>query len=336
MDERMLSDRFHEALDVEPRAGAYDRLRTALAKSTVKPQQRPAFPIKWSRMGLRLAAVMTVVVLAIAAVAAFLATHRVADRIAPADSEHAITAYKLMVYDDYGKVYTAASAWTCNSGSQLAACEADGNRMLPLTAQFLDDLNRSQVPPRFAVVHAQLLVHIPVQSSRTKALIAASRAHDAASADRELAAINGETGAGWGSLMFSSILRSQQGTVATYIESVRSEKRGLDGCTACQDLSGPNQISCAGSQAANCEDLIATTARQVKNFQSAVVVIAAPSSLTAKDNRLQLDLGQAENALKAMVDALAAGDQSRFDAGWNSLRLAMPAVNRDAADIVGS
>ncbi len=42
---------------------------------------------------------MTVVVLAIAAAAAFLVTHPVADRETPADSEHAIAAYKQRTSD---------------------------------------------------------------------------------------------------------------------------------------------------------------------------------------------------------------------------------------------
>lgn len=336
MDERILFDRFHEALEAEPRPGAYDRLRVALAKNPVKAQRLPAFPMRWSRTGLRLAAVMTVVVLAIAVAAAFLATHRVADRVAPADSEHAITVYKLKLYDAYNKVTTAVAAWTCTSGSQFAACEADASSMLPVANQFLDELNRSQAPARFAVVHAQLRLNVAAQNSRTEALLAASRAHDAAAADRALAALNGETGSLWGSAMVSSILNSRQGTVATYIESVRSQKQALDGCTECQDLAGPNQINCAGSQASSCQDLVDSTARQVKNFQAAVVVTAAPSSLVAKDSRLQLDLGKAETALKALVDALAADDQARFNSGRISLQQAMAAVSRDAADILNS
>src|SRR5260370_24258780 len=99
MEERTLFDRIPEALDVEPRRGAYGRLRTALASKRVKPQRWPAFPMRSPKLGLRLAAVMTVVVLAIAAAAAFLVTHPVADRKTPAHSERAIAPYKLSLYD---------------------------------------------------------------------------------------------------------------------------------------------------------------------------------------------------------------------------------------------
>jgi photosystem II stability/assembly factor-like uncharacterized protein len=41
IDERRVFERFHEALDVEPRPGAYERLQTALAKNPVSPRRWP-------------------------------------------------------------------------------------------------------------------------------------------------------------------------------------------------------------------------------------------------------------------------------------------------------
>jgi hypothetical protein len=337
MDERILFDRIHQALDVEPQVGAYERLRIALTNTAAKPQ-RSGLRLSRPEMGLRFAAIMTlvVVVIAIAAASVFLATQRFADRTAPADSDQAINAYKLMVSDNFSKVSIAAGALKCNSSTEFAACEADAINMLHVANQYLDALIRFPTPRRFAIVDAQLRRHIEAQNSRTYALIAASRAHDAAAADRELAAMNGETGGRWGTQMASSILRSRQETAATYLASVRSEKQGLDGCIECQDLAGQKQISCAGDQASTCQDLVDTTARQVKGFQAALVTIAAPNSLVAKDSTLQLDLGQAETALKAMVDALAAVDQAGFNAGRIAYQQAIPSINRDAADILNS
>lgn len=336
MDEHMLFERFHQALDVEPRAGAYDRLRIALAHNPVMPQRWSVFSMSWPKMGLRLAAVMAIVVIVIAAAAAFLATHRVADNNAPADSEHGIAAYKLAVSNDNTKVQTAAATWSCNGGSQFAACEADASRMLPLANQFVDDLNRVHPPARFAVAHAQLRLHVAAQNSRSNALLAASQVHDAAAVDRELAAIQGETGWAWVQAMVSSILSSRQGTVASYVANIRSEKLGLEACVACLDLAGQNQYSCTGSQASTCQDLVTNTAIEVKTFQDAVVQVAAPRSLMAKDNRMQLDLAKADTALVAMVDAVNAGDQAGFNAARTSLQQAIPAINHDAADILGS
>ena len=87
MDERFLFERFHEALDMEPRPGAYDRLRTSMKSQPVPPQRRPVFRMRWTKMGLRLTAAVAAVVIAIALVAAFLATHHAPVGIAPAGSD---------------------------------------------------------------------------------------------------------------------------------------------------------------------------------------------------------------------------------------------------------
>lgn len=333
MDEQILFDRLHRALDVESRPGAYERLRIALTKTPVQPQRWTALAMTWPKMGVRLAAIMTVVVLAIAAGAAFLATHRVADRVSPADSNQAIAAYQKLVGDDYALVTTAAAGWTCNNGSQFAACETDGSNILPFSQRLLDDLNRHQAPARFAVADTQLRRHLAAQNSRVEALLIASRAHDAARADRELKAIQGGTGAQWGPTMVSSILSSHQGTAATYVESVRYEKQGLDGCSACLDLAGPNQYDCTGNQATTCRDLVDSAAGRIARFQTALVALSAPSSMTPRDNGLQLDLAKADTALITMADALATGDQAAFNAGRNSFHQAVAAVNSDAAGI---
>jgi hypothetical protein len=331
MEERSLFDRLHEALDVEPRPGAYERLRTALASKRVKPQRWPALPTSWPKLSLRLAAVMTVVVLAIAAAAAFLVTHPVADRESPADSEHAIAAYKLMVFDDLNNFPLTGVESEC-WGDKFAACEADVNATLLAATQFHDDLNRFQAPARFTVAAAQLRRHQALQLSRLNAVLAATRAQDSASMARSVAAL--VSGYAWMVSMTDSIMNSEQGTVATYIGSVRNQEQNLDQCVECQDLAGLNTISCAGSQPTSCQALVDRTASQVTYFQSAVVLIAAPSSMATKDNRLQVDLAKADTALLTMADALSAADLATFNAARISLQQALPAINADAADIL--
>ena len=336
MDERLLFDRLHQALDVEPSPGAYDRLRVSLIKSPARPHGGLSFTFRWPKVGLRLAAVVTLVVLGIALVAGFVATHRVAEDITTVNSDHAITAYKLRLSDAYAKISTEASNWNCNSGTQFAACEADANRLLPANYQWLNDLNAIQPPARFAIAHAQLRLHVTAQLARTYVWIAASRAHDAAAVDREVAVIRGQTGATWVQTMVANVVASKQRSAATYISSVRSEKLGLDGCASCQNLAGQSQVSCTGGQAPTCQDLVTLTATQVLSFQAALIATAAPNSMTTKDNRLQLDLGAAAAALVAMDDALTSGDQAAFNVGRTSFQQAMPAINRDAADILKS
>jgi len=331
MEERNLFDRIHEALEVEPQPGAYERLRIALAQKRIKPQRLPAFPMRWPKLGLRLAAVMTVVVLAIAAAAAFLVTHPVADRETPADSERAIAAYKLMLYDDYIKIPDPGIESVC-FGSQFAACEADVSLRISVANQIQNDLSRFQPPARFGVAVAQMRHHNALQITRLNAVLAASRAQDAVGMDRSVAAV--VSGRPWMDAMFTGILRSQQGSVASYLGSMNIEKRSLDLCAECQDLAGPNQISCTGSLAPSCLTLLQRYAAQVGSFQREIVLVAAPSSLVSRDNRLQLDLATADTALLTMGEALSAGDQAGFNGGRVSLQQAMAAANVDAADIL--
>ena len=75
MEQENLFDRIHEALDAEPRPGAYERLRAALIKSPARAQRRPALQMRWSKMGFKLAAGLAVVALAIAISAAILVRH---------------------------------------------------------------------------------------------------------------------------------------------------------------------------------------------------------------------------------------------------------------------
>src|SRR5439155_6987406 len=188
----------------------------------------------------------------------------------------------------------------------------------PVANQIQNDLNRFQPPARFAVAVAQMRRHNALQIRRLDAVLAASRAQDALGMARAVAAV--VSGRSWMDAMFNSILSSQQGTVAVYVESVRNEKRDLDQCVECQDRAELNQTSCAGSQAPSCQALLESTAATVASFQNAVVRVAAPSSLATKDNRLQLDLATADMALLTMGEALSAGDQAGCNAGRVSLK----------------
>lgn len=338
MEERTLFDRIHQALDAEPRPGAYERLRIALTKERVEPQRWPGFPTRWPKTRLRLAAVMTLVVLVFVAAAAYLATRPVAERVTPADSEKAIAAYKLMLSADYNKIPPVAIEQVCFD-NQFAACEADVNIRIPVANQIQNDLNRFQAPLRFAIAVSQMRRHNALQIVRLNSVLAASRAQDTAGMDRSVMAV--VSGRSWMDAMFNSIFSSQQGTVASYVESLRSQSQFLDQCAECQNLVGQSQISCIGSLTASCQASLRSTAAQVGSFQDVVanlqdtvIRVAAPSALAMKDNRLQLDLAKADNALLTMTDALSAGDQARFNAGRVSLQQAVAAVNVDTTDIL--
>jgi hypothetical protein len=330
MDERVLFERFHEALDVEPSSGGYERLRIALARSPVKPQRRPALELRWSKMGLRLAAGLALIVLAVAIAAVILATHFSTGGSVPAHSRLSIGAYQKMVNADYT---SAAATWfsPCDT-NQHSGCQGDATRGTLALQQWLDDLNRSEPPERFAIVDAQMRQHLTLNISALKTLLAASQAQDQAGMSRAyLSAVAGRL---WADDMVPNITSSYQTTAAAYSSSLNAGKQGIDQCITCQDLAGQSAIDCSGNQASSCQDLLTATQDQIARFQAGLVGAAAPTSLAVKDSRLQLDLAQADTALMAMQSALSASDQAGFDAARISFRRALATVDRDAADIL--
>ena len=108
MDEQILFDRFHEALEMEPRPGAYERMRFAMTNRPIALKGRPAFRMRWSKMGLRIAAGVTAAVIVIAVAAAFIAAHRGPVGSAPAGQDPNVKAYRDMIALDYNAM--AASA----------------------------------------------------------------------------------------------------------------------------------------------------------------------------------------------------------------------------------
>jgi hypothetical protein len=331
MDEQILFDRFHEALDTEPPAGAYARLQIALVKSPVKLQPRLALQPRWSRTGLRLSAVLTAIVLAIVAVAAFLATHRALDGSVPAGSDRAIKSYQTLVGNDYQRSREARPRGTCMNFLD-ASCPAATVRSVSALQQWLDDLNQSEPPARFAFVDAQMRSHLGLLISDMNAAAAAQRAKDQSGLAHANQAAGNERG--WLDDTVSSVVNSQQGTVATYTEAVRLRKQNLVQCAGCEQLVSQRYVSCNGDQASACQDGIQHISFQVVRFEAATIRVAAPNSLMTKDIRLQSDLAKADTALIAMTSALSVGDQAAFDAGRISLQRALAAVDQDATDIL--
>ena len=328
MDEKILFDRMHEALDIDPRPGAYERLRIALADSPAKPHRRPVLRMGGSKMGFRIAAGLAVIALAAAIAAAFIAAHNATTGSVPAGSGQTIQAYQRLVgVDDIN----ANDTWSapCDTSTHTG-CKDDATRALVALQQWLDDLNRSEPPARFLVVDAQLRSHITASISGLNALLAANRANDPNGMDRayELAA----AGRFWTDAVIPSIVSSQQVNSVLYTTSVRAQSNALASCTNCQILVAQGQIDCLQLQATICPELD-ETASQIARFQSTLAELAAPSSLSVRDARLQQDLAQADSALIAMRAALSTGNQAGFDAGRNTVRTALAAVSQDVAAI---
>ena len=328
MEERVLFDRMHDALDIEPPAGAYERMRIALAKSPAKPHGWPVFRMKGSKMGFRLAAGFALLVLVGAIVAAYLAVHNATSSRIPAGSGQAIAAYQNQVNVD-GQNANATWSAPCDTTTHTG-CQGDATRAIVALQRWLDDLNRSEPPARFLVVDAQLRLHISGSIAGLNALLAASQANDSNGMDRAyLLAVDGRV---WTDAVVPSIVSSKQVTAAAYTNSVRAQSSTLTSCADCQVLAGQSQIDCSQNQT-TCQYLLDGPEGLISHFQSTLVAFAAPDSLSAKDTRLQQDLGRADSALTAMRAALSTGDQAGFNAGRVSLRSALAAVTLDAAAI---
>jgi hypothetical protein len=329
MDEHALFERMHDALDVEPPSGAYERLRFALAKSPAKPRGWPVLRTGGSRMGFRLATGLAVIALAVAIFAAFLAAHNATTGAVPAGSGRAIAAYQNLVNVDDQNANATWSA-PCDTTTHTG-CQGDATRAIVALQHWLDDLNRSEPPARFAVVDAQLRLHLSGSIAALNALLAASHANDANGINR--AYLVGLASRTWTDAVVPSIVSSKQVDAVAYVSSVRAQGNLMVSCINCQVLFGPTQLDCSQNQAPTCQDLLDGASAAVSGFQSTLVAAAAPASLSAVDTRLQQDLAQADSALLAMSTALSRGDQAGFSAGRLTLQSAFSAVSRDVAAI---
>jgi hypothetical protein len=91
MDEQVVFERFHEALDLEPRPGAYERFRADFMNPSVAAMRRPVFQLRFSNMGLRIAAALAVVAIASALVAGYVATHRSTSQVPATHTQNVTT-----------------------------------------------------------------------------------------------------------------------------------------------------------------------------------------------------------------------------------------------------
>jgi len=304
-------------------------MRVALAKSPAAPHGWPVFRMRGSKMGLRLAAGLTLLVLVGAIVAAYLAAHNATSSRVPAGSGQTIAAYQNLVnVDDQNAIATWSAP--CDTSTHTG-CHADATRAIVALQRWLDDLNRSEPPARFLVVDAQLRLHLSGSIAALNALLAASQASDANGMNR--AYLLGLAGRTWTDTVVPGIVSSKQVNAVAYVNSVRDEGNAMTSCTSCQILDGPTNLDCSQNQTPTCQDLLDTTAGPVSGFQFALAASSAPASLSAEDTRLQQDLAQADSALFAMGAALSTGDQAGFNAGRVTLRSAFSAVSRDVAAV---
>ena len=330
MDEQILFDRVHQALDVQVPDGAYEQLRSALESKAGRSQGRSQLTrAAWPRPAMQLVAAALVVVLAAAAWVTFLELRSTAPRSAPALS---IVAYQTTLKRDVGVLDTAGDGVSCTT--LQSTCPQPGRPVLKAYQRWLDDLNGSEPPAKFAVIDAQMRKHLAAGIADINAVFAAYAAQNQDGLDRAGAETRRQ--GDWLTVIADAILYSSQGTAASYADSVLAARRqGLDVCPECQLLGSSGPIDCTGSQEANCEGDVAYAKSAIEDLEAAVMRVAAPGSLAAQDALLQRDLAKADTAVLAMATAQLTGDQGGFSVGRNLFQRALPVVSADISGILG-
>lgn len=80
MEDQVLFEQFHEAFEIEPRAGSFDRVRSVLIRNDWQGRRPRRLRLELPRVGIKLAAALALVLLAVASVGAFIAINQFVHR----------------------------------------------------------------------------------------------------------------------------------------------------------------------------------------------------------------------------------------------------------------
>jgi hypothetical protein len=283
----------------------------------------------WPRSAVQLAAGVLIVVLAGAALAAFFESRYFTPRSEPAALD--LVSYQAMVSSDFNRLSSSGSGIDCTTVQ--SNCPGPAKQVLGAIQRFLDDLNRFQPPTSLAVTNGLMRRHLAGGIADLNGVLAAYAAKDQVALDRDNYLFNAQ--GEWLSAITTSISQSQQGTVASYIESVRAGKQGMTSCNGCRPLQLAGQ-DCAEIQTVRCEADVVYAKLDIETMESALVSVTAPSSLVDQDALLQHDLAQADAGVLAMASAQLTGDQDGFNTGRGLFAQKLLAIDADIAGIVGS
>jgi hypothetical protein len=279
-------------------------------------------------------AAMLLVVLLVAALAIGMHAWRTGDLnapLAPAGTDPAVRHYQAMTVEDDQLLADAAPAVdTCNNYGDPKCLPATAIQTRALQ-QWLDDLNATRPPARFAAVDTLIRRHLGRLISVNKAWAVAYQARN----DTAVTGGNNAYGAESDALetLAADVVESSPRTTDSYLSAVQLNRADLLACIMCQQLVNQDSASCE-AQAAACADEIATIRLQLESSIGDLVWGFAPSRFAIPDARLQADLLAADQAVYAMESALNAGDQAGLQAAQDLLRQALGRVDADSAGIV--
>jgi hypothetical protein len=332
MDERILFDQFHEALEFEPGPGAYERMRFAMTNHPVPLKRRPAFQMRWSKMGLRVTAVLAAAVIAIAVGAAILATHHGPVGIVTAGADPNSKKYQAMMFSDYNAM-AASTSNHCNT-IQDSGCEAAINAVIPTLQKWLADLNSAQTPAGFAFIDSQVRRHLSQGIADAHAAVANQKAKNTAGFDLAMNAVIYERA--WIDPAESSVQGTYPKVAGSYHDALSLARQSVAACV--NGTPGPADLSCSklfqqetciGARAQACELDVQGAATQLLTFLIGLQQNPAPASLSSQDATLQADLAKADTALLAITDALLSGDSANATASEMTYAAAIVLANGD-------
>ncbi|HET7466233.1 MAG TPA: hypothetical protein VFL29_06185 [Candidatus Dormibacteraeota bacterium] len=275
-------------------------------------------------MGLRLAAVVTVAVIAIALVAAYLAGQRLLVGGVPAGSSSSIAAYQALVVADHG-AWTAATS-NCQT-LQAQACVAELAPDRAILAKWRNDVGSSPTPQRFAVINAQMKRHLDDLIQMFDTAIAAEGTGNQALYDK--VAYYATLDSAWLGHAVQGISRSHLSTASQYTALVQAHH--ADFVSICSSFCPQDAAvaDCAAIDDPLCPHDIITESDFIGVIQADFVETASPAEFSDQNSALQIDLAQADNALVAMSNALLHSDAAGLKAARASYADALVAVEAD-------
>lgn len=333
--ERELKSQFRRALDeVLPAAPWLDatvmnEFRRGQPRRVVARKRSGAHQARYEpRRSIRqLVAVLLILAMAAAGLAALLELRSRTNEPTPAGA-NSIKAYQTMVSRDRDNLLLVENTCTasqpgCPGGHALAALQ-----------RWLDDLDRSTPPPRFAVIDAQMRRHLAASITNLTVAVAAYEAQD----NNRFALAQTALSAGddWLAKAVGGIAYSRSGTLDAYLAAVQEKGRGLGLCGSCQSLAGSGPIVCTGGESTGCAYESSFAESFVGDFESSLVSVAAPASIGPRDLILQRDLAQADTDLMSMLSAALDDSQTQFDAARMSFQTTLTAITTDIGAVLAS
>jgi hypothetical protein len=285
------------------------------------------------RIGSLVAALLVVLLIAALVVGASVWRNSAFPKTLPAPAGHdlAVKQFQAATSADLQSFVNTQNPYCYGPSWADAACLA---QILPRTAAlqgWLDDLNRTQPPARFADVVALMHRHLTLALAAQAKVLTAFKAKD----DQAFVDAGGVTVSETEPLAHEAvtIIDSRQATIAQYKAFIRSDMTYLLACGGCELLMRQDQVVCDASRTQACVDEFAALRLQLETFVSDLAFAFAPDSLSAEDAKLQADLMGADVALDVMESAASSRDQVGLQAGHDQLLQALRGVEADAGDI---